>query len=148
MEEIIEHVYYEIKSSGYEKKLIGGVVITGGGALLKHLAQLVEYVTGLDCRVGYPNEHLSKYEDMPKTIYDDLKSPMYATSVGLLIKGIQKAEELMEELKQPGVYVEKPAAVKDKVKRSGGGLFDKLLAKTKDFIKDDMNVSDEDYIKP
>ncbi len=94
MEEIIEHVYYEIKSSGYEKKLIGGIVITGGGALLKHLSQLVEYVTGLDCRVGYPNEHLSKYEDMPKTIYDDLKSPMYATSVGLLIKGIQKAEEL------------------------------------------------------
>lgn len=148
MEEIIEHVYYEIKSSGYEKKLIGGVVITGGGALLKHLSQLVEYVTGLDCRVGYPNEHLSKYEDMQKTIYDDLKSPMYATSVGLLIKGIQKAEELLEEMKQPGVFVEKAKEVKEKTKRSGGGLFDKLLAKTKDFIKDDMNVSDEDYIKP
>jgi cell division protein FtsA len=148
MEEIIEHVYYEIKSSGYEKKLIGGVVITGGGALLKHLSQLVEYVTGLDCRVGYPNEHLSKYEDMPKTIYDDLKSPMYATSVGLLIKGIQKAEELIEEMKQPGVFVEKQKEMKEKAKRSGGGLFDKLLAKTKDFIKDDMNVSDEDYIKP
>ncbi|HAK29657.1 MAG TPA: cell division protein FtsA, partial [Sphingobacterium sp.] len=28
MEEIIEHVYYEIKSSGYENKLIGGIVIT------------------------------------------------------------------------------------------------------------------------
>ncbi|MEJ5960626.1 cell division protein FtsA [Pedobacter immunditicola] len=148
MEEIIEHVYYEIKASGYEKKLIGGVVITGGGALLKHLAQLVEYVTGLDCRVGYPNEHLSKFEDMPKTIYDDLKSPMYATSVGLLIKGIQKAEELIEEMKQPGVYVEQQKEVKEKAKRSGTGLFDKLLAKTKDFIKDDMNVSDEDYIKP
>ena len=44
--------------------------------------------------------------------------------------------------------VEKPSAEKVKVKRPGGGLFDKLLAKTKDFIKDDMNVSDEDYIKP
>src|SRR5690606_15873182 len=70
MEEIIEHIYYEIKSSGYEKKLIGGIVITGGGSLLKHLPQLVEYVTGLDCRVGYPNEHLANYEDMPKTIYE------------------------------------------------------------------------------
>ena len=146
MEEIIEHVYYEIKSSGYEKKLIGGIVITGGGALLKHLSQAVEYVTGLDCRIGYPNEHLSKYEDMPKTIYDDLKSPMYATSVGLLIKGIQKAEELIEEMKQPGVFVEKPKTVKEKEKR-GPGLFDKLLAKTKTFIQDDMNVSDEDYLK-
>ena len=146
MEEIVEHVYYEIKSSGYEKRLIGGVVITGGGALLKHLNQMVEYVTGLDCRVGYPNEHLSKYEEMPKNIYDDLKSPMYATSVGLLIKGIQKAEELLEEMKQPGVFVEKPREVKEKPKRSG--LFDKLLGKASEFIRDDMNVSDEDYIKP
>ena len=72
---------------------------------------------------------------------------MYATSVGLLIKGIQKAEELIEEMKQPGVYVEKPKDPKDKNKNSGGGLFDKLLAKAKDFVKDDMNVSDEDYIK-
>src|SRR3546814_3888710 len=50
MEEIIEHVYYEIKSSGYEKKLIAGIVLTGGGAQLKHLTQLVEYVTGMDAR--------------------------------------------------------------------------------------------------
>jgi cell division protein FtsA len=148
MEEIIEHVYYEIKASGYEKKLIGGVVITGGGALLKHLSQMVEYVTGLDCRIGYPNEHLSKYEDMPKNVYDDLKSPMYATSVGLLIKGIQKAEEYLEEMKQPGVYVAKPEEVKAKAKVKGTGLFDKLLGKATEFIKDDMNVSDEDYIKP
>ncbi len=106
---------------------------------------MVEYVTGLDCRVGYPNEHLSKYEDMAKNIYEDLKSPMYATSVGLLIKGIQKAEEMLEEMKQPGVFVEKPKEVKEKTKRVG--LFDKLLGKATEFIKDDMNVSDEDYIK-
>ncbi|MDN3586268.1 cell division protein FtsA [Pedobacter aquatilis] len=146
MEEIIEHVYYEIKSSGYEKKLIGGIVITGGGALLKHLSQAVEYVTGLDCRIGYPNEHLSKYEDMPKTIYDDLKSPMYATSVGLLIKGIQRAEEQEIEIRKGTVIVDKSKPVKEKEKR-GPGLFDKLLAKTKIFIQDDMDVSDEDYLK-
>ncbi|MNU08232.1 hypothetical protein D3C72_2541750 [compost metagenome] len=51
-------------------------------------------------------------------------------------------------MKQPGVFVDKPKESKEKAKRTGGGLFDKLLAKTKDFIKDDMNVSDEDYIKP
>lgn len=146
MEEIVEHVYYEIKSSGYEKKLIAGVVITGGGALLKHLNQMVEYVTGLDCRIGYPNEHLSKYEEMAKNVYEDLKSPMYATSVGLLIKGIQKAEEFLEEMKKPDVVVERQSEKKPKAKSTG--LFDRLLGKASEFIRDDMNVSDEDYIKP
>jgi cell division protein FtsA len=142
MEEIIEHIYYEIKSSGYEKKLIAGIVITGGGAQLKHLSQLVEYVTGLDCRIGYPNEHLAKNEVLPKNVYDDLKSPMYATGIGLLIKGIHKAEEVMESTKQPGVLVQKPQPEKGK---KGFGLFDKLLQTGAKFIKDD--IKDEDYIK-
>ncbi|HEY0895869.1 MAG TPA: cell division protein FtsA [Sphingobacteriaceae bacterium] len=142
MEEIIEHVYYEIKSSGYEKKLIAGIVITGGGAQLKHLPQLVEYVTGLDCRVGYPNEHLAKNEVLPKNIYDDLKSPMYATGIGLLIKGVQKAEESAEVF-HPDALVQLPSIEKEK--KSGFGLFDKLLKTTSKFIKDD--IKDEDYIR-
>lgn len=96
MEEIIEHVYYEIKSSGYENKLIGGIVVTGGGAQLKHLVQLVEYITGIDCRVGFPNEHLAKNEHLPKNIFDELKSPLYATGIGLLIKGVEAEEEHSE----------------------------------------------------
>lgn len=141
MEEIIEHVYYEIKSSGYEKKLIAGIIITGGGAQLKHLPQLVEYVTGLDCRVGYPNEHLAKNEVLPKGTYDELKSPMYATSIGLLIKGIQATEEVLE--KQDGdLKEEKPRMIEEE--KTGFGLFDKLLKKGKEFIKDD--IKDEDYL--
>src|SRR3546814_5862194 len=89
MEEIIEHVYYEIKSSGYERKLIGGIVITGGGAQLKHLVQLVEYVTGIDCRVGFLNVHLAKNEIFPKSSYDELKLTLYTTGIVFLIKGIQ-----------------------------------------------------------
>lgn len=143
MEEIIDHVYYEIKSSGYEKKLIAGIVITGGGAQLKHLSQLVEYVTGLDCRVGYPNEHLAKNETLPKNIYEELKSPTYATGIGLLIKGIQKHEELMEEGRRKAVVSDKIQQT-DKPKKSFG-LFDKLLQTTSKFIKDD--IKDEDYIK-
>ncbi len=85
MEEIIEHVHFEIKNSGFEKKLIAGIVITGGGAQLRHIVQLVEYITGMDTRVGYPNEHLAKGSD-------DLKSPMFATGVGLVIKGFQELE--------------------------------------------------------
>ena len=86
MEEIVEHVYYEIKNSGYEKKLIAGLVITGGGAQLKHIIQLVEFITGMDARIGYPNEHLAKGAD-------ELMSPMYATGVGLVIKGFQELEK-------------------------------------------------------
>ena len=85
MEEIIELVYYEIKNSGLENKLAAGIVVTGGGAQLRHIVQLIEYVTGMDARVGYPNEHLASDND-------ELKSPMYATAVGLVMKGFEEAE--------------------------------------------------------
>ncbi|MBE9491975.1 MAG: cell division protein FtsA [Bacteroidetes bacterium] len=87
MEEIIEHIYYEIKNSGYEKKLIAGIVLTGGGAQLKHIAQLCEFMTGMDTRIGYPNEHLAN--DVP----DEMASPMYATGIGLVIEGISRYEK-------------------------------------------------------
>ncbi|MEO8794079.1 MAG: cell division protein FtsA [Daejeonella sp.] len=142
MEEIIEHVYYEIKSSGYEKKLIAGIVITGGGAQLKHLPQLVEYVTGLDARIGYPNEHLAKNETLAKNIYEELKSPMFATGIGLLIKGIQKAEQQEEAGRNTTSSVKIVPAEKAK---KAFGLFDKLLQTGAKFIKDD--IKDEDYIR-
>ncbi len=115
MEEIVEHVHYEIKSSGFEKKLIAGIVITGGGAQLRHLVQLVEFITGMDTRIGYPNEHLAKGSD-------ELKSPMYSTGVGLVIKGFldiekrskekQKAEET-ELKKKMGEKVTQPQEVSE-----------------------------------
>ena len=142
MEEIIEHVYYEIKTSGYEKKMIGGIVITGGGADLKHLPQLVEYVTGLDCRIGYPSEHLAKNEVLQKNIFDDLQSPMYATGIGLLIKGIQKMEDTdmpqAAEVKTQAKPAHAPAEKKH-------GLLSRMLEKGKIFIKDD--IKDEDFLK-
>jgi cell division protein FtsA len=103
MEEIIDYVFYEIVHSGYEKKLIDGIVITGGGAMLKHLPQLVEYRTGKDTRIGYPNEHLSKGAD-------EVKSPMYATAVGLVIKGyeeIDRKKQPANEVKNEKVKPEK-----------------------------------------
>ena len=86
MEEIIEQVYFEIKNSGFEKKLIGGIVLTGGGSELRHIDQLAEFMTGKDTRIGYPNEHLAN--DVP----DEMASPMYATGIGLVIEGIQRTE--------------------------------------------------------
>ncbi len=144
MEEIIEHVYYEIKSSGYERKLIAGIVVTGGGALLKHLPQLVEFVTGLDCRVGYPNEHLAKNETLPKNVYEELKSPLFATGIGLLIKGIQRGEQEIENSKNNRSTVADVTLAAGKPKKSIG-LFDRLLQTGARFIKDD--VKDEDYLR-
>lgn len=83
MEEIVEQVYYEIKNSGFEKQLIGGIVLTGGGAMLKNISQLTEYLTGMDTRVGHPTEHVTNSEGVT--------NPIYATSVGLIIKGFEKA---------------------------------------------------------
>ena len=80
--EIIEQVYIEIKNYGHEeqkKKLIGGIVLTGGGSQLKHLKQLVEYITGMDTRLGYPSEHLAGNNSI------EISSPMYATAVGLVM---------------------------------------------------------------
>ena len=88
--EIVDEVFSEIKNYGYDepkKKLIAGIVLTGGGAQLQHIKQLVEYITGMDTRIGYPNEHLASDSD------NELSSPMYATAVGLLMKGLEEKEK-------------------------------------------------------
>lgn len=94
MEEIIEDVDHEIRISGYRNKLIGGIVLTGGGSQLKNLVQLVQYMTGLDARIGYPIEHI-----VSKKI-DEVKHPSYATCIGLLLKGFEDYETRYEEFKR------------------------------------------------
>jgi cell division protein FtsA len=84
IEEIFEQVYFEIKASGYAKKLNGGIVITGGGSQLEFIKQLVEYVTGLDARIGYPIEHLAVDYNA------ELKHPMYATGIGLVERAFKE----------------------------------------------------------
>lgn len=88
MSEIIEHIYFEIKNSGFEKKLIGGIVVTGGGSQLKHINQLIEFTSGMDSRIGYPNEHLSPNTNI------NITSPLFATGVGLVSKGFEQFELL------------------------------------------------------
>ena len=83
MKEIIDLVYHQIKVSGYEDKLMTGIVLTGGGAQLRNLTQLVSFITGMEARVGYPNEHLGKESK------DNVTSPMYSTGTGLVMKGFQ-----------------------------------------------------------
>jgi cell division protein FtsA len=86
MEEIIDAVNFEIQNSGYADKLAAGVVITGGGAMLKHLPQLMKFKTAMDVRIGIPNEHLAG------SARNEINQPMYATSVGLIMRGFDYLE--------------------------------------------------------
>jgi len=139
VQEIIEHVYLEIKNYGHETqkgKLIAGIVLTGGGSQLKHLRQLVEYITGMDARIGYPNEHLAGDSE------DALSSPSYATAVGLLMEGLSKQskeEEAMSTIEEEvsstkETTVETPEVVQEKSKDKGKSFFEKFTARLKDFL--------------
>jgi cell division protein FtsA len=141
MEEILEFVLFEIKNSGFERKLAGGIVVTGGGAQLKHLQQLVMLTTGYDCRIGTPNEHLAGADD-------ELKNPMYATGIGLVMKGIEKYEreakrganlsKPIEEKISPEPTVEPKKKVTGHSKQKAGSFFDELINKAKDWMSDDV----------
>ncbi len=92
--EIIEQVFLEIKNYGHndqKKKLIAGIVLTGGGSQLKHLKQLVEYITGMDTRVGYPSEHLAG------NTQESVAKPLFATAVGLLMTALEQKSATTEE---------------------------------------------------
>jgi cell division protein FtsA len=90
MEEILDSVIFEIENSGYMDKLSAGIVITGGGAMLRHLPQLVKFKSGMDVRIGYPNEHLAANTSI------DINLPMYSTAVGLVLKGFEYNTERKE----------------------------------------------------
>ena len=131
--EIIEQVFLEIKNYGHneqKKKLIAGIVLTGGGSQLKHLKQLVEYITGMDTRVGYPSEHLAG------DTQESVSSPLFATAVGLLMNALEhnnhsdvtSADENIDEETQEG-----DAPVKDinVVRKS---ILDRFGERLKEFL--------------
>jgi cell division protein FtsA len=136
MEEIIEHVQNELVASGHYKKLAGGIVLTGGGALLSGVAQLFEYMTGLDTRIGYPNEHLGKCK------IDEIKSPMYATSVGLVLAGFKSFDEREETYKkryENNYYAPRQQEQKAAKLDFGANIFSSIQKKLKDIIISDIN---------
>jgi len=162
MEEIIDYSLSEIRRSGYEKKLIGGIVLTGGGSLLKHIDQLAEFHTGIQTRIGHPIEHLA--HGYPQ----QLSSPIYSTAIGLLINGLNNATEnevvFWEEPEEKisvitpesgqftqtsdiglswdddegmdeGSTVPPPTATFSKTKKQRSGFFEKIFQQTKDWIE-------------
>ncbi len=132
VEEIFETVLYEIKSSGLEKKLNAGIVITGGGSQLRHLDKLVEYVTGLDARIGYANEHLGQ------TTIEEIKSPIYATGVGLVLKGFNTLAEV-EKIKAIPDPAEQVILIEE-VERNH--FFNRIFKKGIKWLHDDKDLND------
>ncbi len=86
LEEIFELVNMEIQKTRSNNKLIAGIVLTGGGAMMKHIQQLAEFNTGMEVRIGHPNEHLAP--NTPK----DMINPMYSTGIGLVIETLTRME--------------------------------------------------------
>jgi cell division protein FtsA len=143
--EIVEQVYLEIKNYGHEeqkKKLIAGIVLTGGGAQLRHLKQLTEYITGMDTRVGYPNEHLAGDTDSETT------SPMYATAVGLVMNILESKERSLQLKRAMGAEDTSQCGNQANMEEGGEGelvhesgaprerkrFFDKWAEKFKEFL--------------
>jgi len=107
MSEIMDFVTFHLKQVGLDNKMLnGGIVLTGGGAQLKHLIQLTEYTTGLNARIGYPNEHLA-----PGHI-EELAKPTYSTCIGLILKGYSDYEHNRKQFETKHVRVEVPETLR------------------------------------
>lgn len=139
LEEVFDQVYYEIYNSGYSKKLIGGIVLTGGGSQLKYLQQLVSYKTGMETRIGYS-------EVVEKGANDEVIQPMYATGIGLLMEGFNMIDKRLQEGQQPTlnmlnnqdqsqqnpVQTEKDTDQKGKKKGIFEGIINQILGSTEE----------------
>ena len=148
MEEILELVRVEIKKSGYERKLIGGIVLTGGGALLSKVDLLAEYRTGMSARVGLPIEHIASRQR------DDVSSPIYATAIGLIIHGLSTPDVIDETDKMVNTKAPEKQPVQEMKKedestmenaedRNGPRWYDRILNKTKEFFE---ATPDQDFL--
>jgi len=136
--EIIEQVFVEIKAYGHEdprKKLIAGIVLTGGGAQLNHIKQLVEYITGMDTRIGYPNEHLAGNSD------EEISSPLYATAVGLVMNSLENKTQsavkiALPEPERKPVYKAPVPDIEDKMEVPVPDIEDKMEAPVLDKVQE------------
>lgn len=129
VEEIFDFVMWEIRRSGYERKLIGGIVLTGGGALLNNIDKLAAYHTGMYTRIGIPVEHLAHgYQEY-------ICSPLFSTGIGLLIKGIEDRKlgniepAPVEESSTPEPQPEKTSA------KTGGKWYEDIFRRTKEWLE-------------
>lgn len=128
MEEVLDYVLWEIRRSGYERRLIGGIVLTGGGALLHHIESLVELHTGMSCRVGVPVESLAHgYQQ-------HVSSPIYSTAIGLLLRGLHDVEAGRVQTAPPVAETE-PREPSNVSEEKGSSWFDTVFRRTKEWFE-------------
>jgi len=90
MEEIIDSVRYQIEVTNLQDKIGAGIVLTGGGSLLKNLDTLARERTGFDVRIGFPG-------NSSKAILEErMDLPMFSTSIGLLLQGFNRPVKIKE----------------------------------------------------
>ena len=127
VEEIFDQVMFEIKRSGYEDKLLAGLVLTGGGSMLKHIDLLSNYHTGMHTRIGKPVEHLAH------GYTKQVASPIYATAVGLLkssIENIERSFVEMNKIEEMEIHGQEYVRSQD----GDGKWYNKIYSITRDFF--------------
>jgi cell division protein FtsA len=139
VEEILDYVEWEIRRSGFERKLIGGLVFTGGGALLNNIEKLAAYHTGMSTRIGIPVEHLAH------GYHEQLSSPIYATAVGLLLKGIEDVESgrvkvNTKKKEEEEEVVENKEAATVEHEDDHGKWYEQLFKRTKEWFEADPDA--------
>ncbi len=141
MEEIFDYVVWEIRRSGYERKLIGGIVLTGGGSLMRDIEKLCEYHTGMATRIGIPIEHLAH------GYHEQVCSPIFSTAIGLLLNGIQLEEEsarlrpvvevkpVVEAVVETPVNTQFEMNYEEKSNQQGGKWLESIFKRTKEWFE-------------
>lgn len=134
MEEMIHAVMFQIESSKFQGQLNAGIVITGGGSLMKNLKQLVSFISGYDVRIAYPSEYISG------EFSDTINKPQYSTAIGLVMMGHEykkdENEKITQRMNQQAAEEQEKEREKEKKKESK--FFDKFKNKmTKLFDEDE-----------
>lgn len=132
-EEILDYVLWEVRRSGYERKLIGGIVLTGGGALMGHIEKLTEYHTGMSCRIGIPVEHLAH------GYHEHVSSPIFSTAIGLMIRGmaeLNSTNPILTETKPKEVSESEPSNAEEK----SASWLDNVFKKTKEWFEAEPDI--------
>jgi cell division protein FtsA len=132
-EEILDYVLWEVRRSGYERKLIGGIVLTGGGALMGHIEKLTEYHTGMSCRIGIPVEHLAH------GYHEHVSSPIFSTAIGLMIRGMAElngTNPILTETKPKEVSESEPSNAEEK----SASWLDNVFKKTKEWFEAEPDI--------
>ncbi len=126
MSEIMDFVSYHLKQVGLDNRMLnGGVILTGGGSQLKHLIQLTEYITGINARIGYPNEHLAAGH------IEELAKPMYSTCLGLILKGYNDYENKRKQFEIQFRKVNVPEGLQQQAEETEEVVTDQKAAKVK-----------------